>query len=248
MLADRRLHSAVASAVRRQAFTGRLVLSDLAQQPLEEFRRRSEARGLCDATGQRLPGAPWAFQLAHSQLSPFPVIRSVGFQQVSSDSFTFLLRRRPDSETQLPISACYVEGLYESGDVCEQWRVEGIAVAKPASDVIATAPKTSLATILAVDKRSGSARTRLNEEERDELRRAAADQQARLTDGSVGSEEVDRSVIVYAVSPVRVELLVGSPDHGAWERVEWRRDVGSGLQSRAMADGPWGPPNRLAPY
>jgi len=81
-----------------------------------------------------------------------------------------------------------------------------------------------------------------------------AEQQARLANGAVGrqtgrsvTDEVDGSV-VYAVSSVRVELLVGSPDHGAWERVEWRREVGSGLQSRAMADGPWGIPHQLAPY
>ena len=53
---------------------------------------------------------------------------------------------------------------------------------------------------------------------------------------------------MYSVAPVRVELLVGSPDYGAWERVEWRRQMGSGLQSRAMEDAPWGPPQRLSPY
>ena len=55
-------------------------------------------------------------------------------------------------------------------------------------------------------------------------------------------------VTLARLSPVRVELLVGRPDGGACERVEWRREVGSGLLSRAKEDGPWGAPARLSPY
>jgi len=246
----RRIHADAAPLLQRSAFNGRLKLERLATQPLEELRSRSEARGLCDAAGRRLPGAPWGFQLAHGSLSPFPVLRTVGFQQVTADTFTFLLRRRPDSESRLPIAACYVEGLYMSGDVCEQWRCEGIAVVQPAA-VLETAPKTSLATIMAAVQKSGTDarhRVTIGPQENEELRQAAGQQQSRLASRQVDARELDESIVTYAVSPVRVELLVGSPDHGPWERVEWRREVGSSLQSRGIEDGPWGAPRRLAPY
>lgn len=240
-LCARGVHTA---ALQRHAFNGRLALDQLAPQPLEELRRRSEARGLCDAAGRRLQGAPWGFQLAHGSSTPFPMLRTVGFQQVSSEGFSFLLRRRPDTERELPISALYVEGLYQSGDVCEQWRCEGVARAQSAATALATAPQTSLAALLAVSKRHCGAdqmngRVVMGEADRDELLHEAADQKRRLRAGHVSATEVEESVAMYAVSPVRVELLVGSPDHGAWERAEWTRDVESGL---------WQPPHRLSPY
>ena len=148
--------TAYSESLQRLAFNGELDLKRLSSQPLEELRRRSEARGLCDHNGRRLPGAPWAFQLAHPGKNVYPVVRhritrntythhkqhththtripppshgkplrlaplqvepvvlssrTVGFQQVMADGFSFIVRKRREaSESPFPISACYVEG------------------------------------------------------------------------------------------------------------------------------------------
>ena len=39
---------------------------------------------------------------------------------------------------------------------------------------------------------------------------------------------IAKSVAVYELRPMRVELLVGGPDFELWERVEWRLVAGSG--------------------
>eukprot|EP00040_Diaphanoeca_grandis_P022791 m.123142 g.123142 ORF g.123142 m.123142 type:complete len:277 (-) comp28965_c0_seq2:80-910(-) len=135
----------------RLAFSGSLDLDTLRRDPLDEFRKRSHHRKLCDAEGRRLPGAPWGFQLAHaSKTSEFPVLRTVGFQTVTANDFTFLLKRKPNTLDNLPIAITYVEGLYESGDVVEQWRAEGYAIAQSAEGILTTAPKMSLSNMLAV--------------------------------------------------------------------------------------------------
>ena len=78
-------------------FNGTLDLAKLASSPLEELRRRSEGRELCDGDGNRIKGAPWGMSLAHNTASaaePWPTVRTVGFLRVTPECFTFLLRRR----------------------------------------------------------------------------------------------------------------------------------------------------------
>jgi hypothetical protein len=66
--------------------------------PLSELLRRSARLARCDAGGSRLPGAPWAFQLASAGATvAAPTIKTVGFQRVSADGIDFLVRRRGPS-------------------------------------------------------------------------------------------------------------------------------------------------------
>ena len=88
-------------------------------------------------------------QLAHASTDePWPVVRTVGFQAVRPDAFTFLLKRRTGhSDAPLPVAISYVEGRYVAGEVCEQWRAEGLAYKLGREDtlgVLETAPPTSL--------------------------------------------------------------------------------------------------------
>jgi len=227
-------------------FTGALDMASLAHSPLEEMRARSEAKGLCDAQGGRCKGAPWGFQLAHAAAdgSPFPVVRTIGFQRVMSEHFSFLMRRRPGAiiSDGLPVSATYVEGKYTAGDVCEQWRLEGIAREAPISEVLATAPMASFAQILVAgggQSASGQAGARGRLEARDVFISKTNDMKAKLTAGEVSEAQIAEAVVVYRVKPIRVEFLIGGPDFPMWERVEWKR---------ASEAEPWAAPVRLLPY
>lgn len=156
-------------------FTGRLDLDLLAGEgPLEEMRRRSEAKGRCDAAGNRVSGAPWGMQLAHHASgveggmagSVWPVVRTIGLQAVTKDMFRFLLRRRSplladdgSQDAALPVSMVYVEGSYSAGQVCEQWRAEGFAQPVGLGSVLETAPASSLAQIVATAEAATSPST-----------------------------------------------------------------------------------------
>lgn len=211
--------------------------AELMRNPLHELRLRSERRGLCDKDGSRLPGAPWGMQLAHASDETWPAVRTVGFQAVRSNDFTFLLKRQPISRSTLPIAINYVEGKYMKGDVCEQWRAEGTAVEIAVEDVLKTAPPASFAQILAAGARtSEGVRTVLTDPDAFSIETAAL--KTRLSAGEVSSEEISRSAIVYRLAPVRMELLVGGPDFPMWERFEWRRDD----------EGNWAEPVRILPY
>ena len=51
---------------------------------------------------------------------------------------------------------------------------------------------------------------------------------ASLASGELNASMIAKSVAVYELRPMRVELLVGGPDFELWERVEWRLVAGSG--------------------
>ncbi|KAL1499964.1 hypothetical protein AB1Y20_012644 [Prymnesium parvum] len=228
----------------------------LALNPLDELRLRSAQRGLCDVDGLRVAGAPWGMQLAHASPrgEPWPVVRTVGFQTVQADGFTFLLKRSSGLAThQLPIAINYVEGRYTSGERCEQWRADGLATEVPVREVLRTAPLSSLAQILAshgaaggeaqstrfpTSQRgpAGAARTTLDDRQRF-LERAAAFK-AQLVAGDVATGVLDEAAIAYRCLPVRMELLSGGPDYPMWERFEWQRDD----------NGEWTEPRPLLPY
>lgn len=215
-----------------------LSATDLLRNPLDELRRRSERRGLCDEAGSRCPGAPWGMQLAHASDEPWPAVRTVGFQAVRSDGFTFLLKRQPVSAPRLPVAVTYVEGKYMKGDVCEQWRAEGYAKEVAVEDVLKTAPPASFAQILAASARAGAEGMRSALVDADAFVRETAALKERLGAGEISGEQLGRSAVVYRVAPVRMELMLGGPDFPMWERFEWRRDEGGG----------WAEPSRILPY
>jgi len=224
-------------------FSGALDVADLANNPLVELQKRSQQRGLCDEDGARLPGQPWGMQLAHVSDEPWPAVRTIGFQTVRPEGFTFLLKRRAGlSAARLPVAINYVEGRYMKGDVCEQWRAEGFAEEISVAEVLKTAPAASFAQILAASARTqgdgtdDGARKGLGDRASFISETAALKQ--RLGAGHVPNDELTRSAIVYLVAPARVELLIGGPDFPMWERIEWRRDL----------DGGWADPMRILPY
>lgn len=261
-----------ARQLHRLAFPGTINLESLASSPLEELRLRSHNRGWCDSEGNRLVGAPWGVQLAHaSTSSDFPVLRTVGFQTVTADAFTFLIKRVPApgvSSKRLPVAITYVEGTYAAGDVCEQWRAEGVAVEQSSEQVLATAPKASISNILAAheignnsiqnngQQHDTAVHNHHNRVELNDLSSfiaASTRHKARLIDGSVSGEEIDDAVIVYSVRPTRVEMLVGGPDFATWDRVEWLREEEDGgehveAEGSTGTGGRWSAPRRILPY
>jgi len=228
-------------------FSGSFDVSKLPKSPLDALRKRSEAKGLCDAIGNRKKGAPWGFQLAHtSSHSPWPVIRTIGFQTVTADYFTFLMKRRPEGvpSSGLPIAITYVEGKYQAGDITEQWRAEGLAEEIPVGDVLTTAPMSSFAQIMvAAGWKSGDSTADTSSRsilaDRHEFVRLTDDAKSKLNAGQVPADSLASSVVVYKVRPIRGELLIGGPDFPMWERIEWRRQC---------ADSEWEGPTRILPY
>ena len=226
-------------------FSGVLSATELKASPLDELRCRSAARGLCDADGFRLQGAPWGMQLAHASGSgePWPVVRTVGFQAVRSDGFTFLLKRRPCfSAERLAVAINYVEGRFVSGEVCEQWRAEGFADEVHVDEVLKTAPLASMAQIIATNTlaNDGDMNGRVRLADRDAFVDATGALKRRLVAGEVPADELRHSVIVYRMVPLRMELMLGGPDFPMWERWEWQRDSEDGDR--------WALPSRIAPY
>lgn len=231
-------------------FNGTLDISRLASSPLEELRRRSEARGICDGAGRRLKGAPWGMQLAHAEKAhPWSVVRTVGFKRVTADGLTFLLRRRGaprPAEASASIAIVYVEGRYRPGEVCEQWRCEGDAVEVGVGDVAETAPPASFAQMIVAAGASSvgefSPEMRLEMTDPSGFVTAVSCVKARLQSGQARPEELGRSVVVYVLRPVRAEILIGGPDFGAWERAEWRWTVDGDSGSL------WAHPRRILPF
>ena len=185
-------------------------------------------------------------QLAHASSSgdPWPVVRTVGFQAVQADGFTFLLKRRAGlSAALLPVAINYVEGKFMKGDVCEQWRAEGIAEEVPVEVALKTAPAASFAQILAAGARSGGKADaegrRVRLEDREGFVGETAALKERLALSEITKDELSAAAIVYRVMPVRMELMVGGPDFPMWERFEWKLSV----------DGSeWAEPTRILPY
>eukprot|EP00927_Polykrikos_kofoidii_P056073 TRINITY_DN50256_c0_g1_i1.p1 TRINITY_DN50256_c0_g1~~TRINITY_DN50256_c0_g1_i1.p1 ORF type:complete len:318 (+),score=43.16 TRINITY_DN50256_c0_g1_i1:87-1040(+) len=156
----------------------------LHRNPLIELQKQCVARGNCDQQGFRKKGAPWAFQLAEQvQLSrgsgqassPWPSLRTVGWQRISAKGLDFMVRRAERTESQnntcvvshtgepnqprecisamKPVSICYVEGIYpppKDGPPCIQWRIEGIAIPVSTKDLLKTAPIGSISQIVTI--------------------------------------------------------------------------------------------------
>ena len=244
----------------------------LARCPLTEMRYRAAQLSRCNAAGFRLPGAPWAFQLARSSMQEeegfaAPMLKTVGFQRVSELGVDFLVRRSPDSGggnatvTTFVGAFCYVEGAYPpvEGAVCEQWRGEGVAEEIPVSAIRATAPLPSFAQILACSARGdegggeggGGQRPTLGDRTAfvDEVRAL----KAQLAAGGVPDNEIEGAVQAFRLRPSRMELLRSGPD--IWERFEWQSQAsgpsGAGAGVSADADAPpllWCNPRQLLPY
>ena len=224
-------------------FDGTVDLVKLASLPLEELRRRSEARGLCDGDGNRIKGAPWGMSLAHNTASaaePWPTVRTVGFLRVTPDCFTFLLRRRKKKQSSdLPISVAYVEGKYRAGEICEQWRCEGIAK-EVGQEAAASAPAASFAQIIASASAGEERRQKITN--RDTFLNDVENAKVSLETGTTTQKTIENSIVVFECQPVRVELLIGGPDFSMWERVEWKRAVDGDV------DSDWLQPQKLMPY
>ena len=233
----------------------------LARCPLSEMRQRALQLSRCNVEGFRLPGAPWAFQLAwnsgHAEAPP--LLKTVGFQRVCSLGIDFLVRRNPGSlsESRFPGSFCWVEGTYPpaTGGLCEQWRGEGVAEEIDISEVRATAPLRSFAQILACHTCSAvdsGARAHAagggGEGGRAPLRDLNAfvsevrALNTKLEAGSVPDSEIKGAVQAFRLRPSRVELLRSGPE--IWERFEWQQTSGTGPDA-AMH---WHGPRELMPY
>ena len=225
-------------------FDGTLDLSRLAVSPLEELRRRSEARGFCDDAGRRIKGAPWGMQLAHPDHSnAWPVVRTIGFQSVNADGLTFLLRRRNSAggRHRLPVSMVYVEGRYCSGEICEQWRCEGEAFEIGVEDAMQTAPLASFAQMIAAAA-VPTHESRSSIRDRDNFLKNVDQVKTRLLRHEKSPDEIALSVVLYKLQPIRAEVLIGGPDFGACERIEWRR------KTRGDPSSSWSLPQRILPY
>ena len=230
--------------------------------PLAELVRRAANLSRCDAAGARLPGAPWAFQLAYnnSSTSPCPTIKTVGFQRVTAKGIEFLVRRRSDAPAlasgRFPASLCYYEGEYPptTGGVCSQWRAEGTAVEVDLRGVLDTAPLSSFAQIIACGDSGCSDSTGTSSPASDDGADADTVQRIRLAStsvepfvadvrmlkkslehGELPDAKVRAAVQVFRLEPTRMELLHAGAE--IWERFEW---VGS---TEA-----WSGPHQLMPY
>jgi hypothetical protein len=222
-------------------------MSPLSTSPLSTLLRTSHAAGLCSASGLRLPSSPFNFTLSYL-LDDLPASKTVGFQAVTPDAFTFLVRHG-SLPPSLPISAVHLAGAYPPapGAACRQWRMDGEAAALPISSpaLLSTAPASSLAQMLA--SKAWGARPAgpggdafhgggegwglLPAGRRGEFEALVDGYKARLAEGVPGEmlEEVVGAVALYEVRPDRVELCEAGPD--MWERTEWwREDGGEGFK------------------
>lgn len=244
--------------------------------PLVELQKACIARGIADAQGYRITGAPWAFSLAQVKYG-IPSVRTIGFQRISEHGLDWLTARRKD-ETTSPagnnqnnnnnnspdtftsattttsqvVAISYTHGIYppSPGESCEQWRAEGVPFELPVAQALATAPRASLAQILAVhqcrklvrdehaaisnDSTAFSKRTKLD----DRPFFLAQVQRAReqLDKDQVDIEELQSAIQFVRLVPNRMELLANGE---IWERFEWKRN---------LENGEWSERVQLMPY
>lgn len=183
----------------------------LASNPLIELQTRSFIRGVCNKEGFRLSGAPWAFQYAENTNQKFPVIKTLGFQRISEEGVTFIVRNKTN-QSQKIVSICYVEGIYPplEDKFCEQWRMEGLAEKMPTKTALETAPPGSLAQIIAVSRWGQSHETRdmtkLNEDQKEKFVILVRKILTELKEKRIKDEEVDTCVAMFKLFPSRVEL------------------------------------------
>ena len=151
--------------------------------------------------------------------------------------YTFICRRKMSSD--LPISVAYVEGKYRAGEVCEQWRCEGIAK-EVGQEAAASAPAASFAQILVSASAGKEGRAKMTN--RDTFLDDVDTAKLSLESGTTTQKTIEDSVAVFECQPLRVELLIGGPDFSMWERVEWKRAVDGDV------DSDWLTPQKFMPY
>ena len=130
----------------------------------------------------------------------------------------------------------YVEGKYRAGEVCEQWRCEGIAK-EVGQEAAASAPAAQILVSASAGKEGRAKMTN-----RDTFLDDVDTAKLSLESGTTTQKTIEDSVAVFECQPLRVELLIGGPDFSMWERVEWKRAVDGDV------DSDWLTPQKLMPY
>ena len=242
--------------------------AQLDPSPLREMQKQCVARSICDDGGHRLPGAQWGFQLAQihrgAHEKAFPRVRTVGFQRVSECGLDYLMKR-PDpaiSRYSDEVAINYTYGGYPppEGDVCEQWRAEGVAVEIAVENILGTAPLGSFAQIVVCAHAApdaawadadggGGARAMLADAA------ACADEVDAMKDAIAGDRvpmgDLAAALLVQRLIPRRVEVLRNVAGGRIWDRFEWVNEGFDDDVKANAADAPltsWSAPRRLVPY
>mmetsp|Transcript_25596 Transcript_25596/g.70656 ORF Transcript_25596/g.70656 Transcript_25596/m.70656 type:complete len:241 (+) Transcript_25596:84-806(+) len=198
-------------------------LNAIESNPLLELQKSCIQRGIADVEGYRLNGAPWAFTLGEVDATTSrPSVRTIGFQRVSEAGLDWLTRRK-SSLVDEAVAICYTAGVYPppAGESCEQWRAEGQLAEIPIVEALKTAPRGSLAQILAVGRISEGRDERLAMYDRERFLMESAKAKEQLQSADVEIRELEASVRFVRLMPDRMELLVSG---NIWERFEWTRN------------------------
>mmetsp|Transcript_50578 Transcript_50578/g.122062 ORF Transcript_50578/g.122062 Transcript_50578/m.122062 type:complete len:329 (-) Transcript_50578:1474-2460(-) len=247
--------------------------------PLYELQKAFTKRGISTEDGSRLNGAPWGFSLAelktHEQLGGdsnttetataiVPSVRTIGFQRITRDGMDWLTKIPSSSDSVGagdnepsalgPVAICYSHGTYPppDGGSCEQWRAEGIPIQLDSALAWHTAPRASLAQMVASQRCWANGRDRTvmyNDEDHYEFLKIVQQVHDDWNDPNQSLErhfdELRSSVQLLRLVPSRLELLETGPGQKMWTRIQWRRNEGS---SDDEGSGGWYTPEKLLPY
>ena len=241
--------------------------------PLHELQVACTKRGISTKDGSRLNGAPWGFTLAElkheqqqgdsSNMTIVPSVRTIGFQRIAKDGMDWLTKipnsgsadhvhKDEEKPTLGPVAICYSHGTYPppAGGSCEQWRAEGVPIQLDAALAWRTAPRASLAQMVASQRCWAKGRDRTIMDKADDHREFLETVQQVHDDWNDPDQSLERhfdelrsSVQLLRLRPSRLELLETGPGQTMWTRIQWRRNGNS-------PDGAagWLPPEQLLPY
>jgi hypothetical protein len=200
--------------------------------PLTHLVALSHASKLCTALGARLPSASWSFTLSAS-LDDQIISKTVGFQTVSRQGGVSFIVRKGSLPPKTEMALCHVSGAYPptKDEPCRQWRMDGVAMQNFDMAFLQTAPKASLAQIIATAEFAKTPNDGddawhggengwglLPPSARPSFVELVAKHKLRLDNSEVGAEELEDAVGVYTFVPERVEL---AESNEIWDRTEW---------------------------
>ena len=250
--------------------------------PLFELQKACARRGIATKDGSRLNGAPWGFTLAELKTQEqvgktttttttntttiVPSVRTIGFQRITRDGMDWLTKI-PSSSDNLgvnedersrsalgPVAICYSHGTYPppKGGSCEQWRAEGVPVQLDSALAWHTAPRASLAQMVASQRSWANGRDRTVMKSDDDHHEFLNIVQQVFDDWNDPNQSLEKhfdelrsSVRLFRLVPSRLELLETGSGQKMWSRIQWLRNEEN---SKSESSSRWYPPERLLPY
>mmetsp|Transcript_20381 Transcript_20381/g.40729 ORF Transcript_20381/g.40729 Transcript_20381/m.40729 type:complete len:275 (+) Transcript_20381:195-1019(+) len=238
----------------------------VAGNPMCILRDQSQRHRLCDTDGRRCPGKHWELQVSVNtsgggDAEP-PVLRTVNMQRISPLGVDFIMKhgKRSSQIAINPIAMCITSGSYTPGDTVEQWRAEGRCVPLPLSEVIDTAPSSTVAQMIACTRAASESSAteadvgwrkicshdRLVISRKSHFVEMVQEARLELQNGEVPEEELEASVQAFRFQPERLEFMTGGPDQVIWDRWEWLRPASKDTDEDGSLA--WEEPRHLLPY